>query len=430
MLPLEFPHLSATGIWFMNLAVGFGFGAVLEASGFGDSRRLAAQFYLRDMTVLKVMFGAIITAATLIVLGNALGLVEFGRLYVNYTYLWPQIAGGLIMGVGFIVGGFCPGTSVVAASTLKIDGMVFLLGVAFGIFLFGESVPLYEKFYESGAMGRFTVADWLSIDLGWALLGVVLFALLLFYAGELAEAVFGKGQAWKDVRLMPSNRGKIIGATIVTAAALLAALLGQPDSARRWKAVQAQAAGELFRREVQVHPGEVIELEQNPSMEVTILDLRPEADFNLFHLKGAWNVDPQVVPSREFQRRLAALHENSVVFLISNSETVATASWKELRGLHIPNIYLVEDGYRGWLKFYPPEPCIVAKDNSAEIGYRFLRAVGEHSFAAHPDCACRGEDIRCPGLGVPSGHAEKKEVFNFAHKVKVTVRGAKKGGCG
>ena len=430
MLPFEFPHLGAAGVWLLNLAIGVGFGGVLEASGFGDSRRLAAQFYLRDMTVLKVMFGAIITAATLIVLGNALGLVEFGRLYVNFTYLWPQIVGGLIMGAGFIVGGFCPGTSVVAVATLKVDGMVFLLGVAVGIYAFGDTVAAYEGFYESGAMGRFTVADWLGIDLGWALLGVVLMALAMFYAGELAEAVFGKGLAWKDVKLMPTHKGKIAAAVTVAGAALLAALLGQPDGPARWKAVQAQAGGELMRREVLVHPAEVVDLAQNPAMSLTVLDLRPEAQFNRFHLKGALNADPLKLADRDVQRHLAALPENSVIFLIADGEEPAKAAWKELRGLHVPNIYIVEGGYRSWLGLYPPEPCIAVKDPSAALGYRFIVSVGEHSFAAHPDCACRGQDVVCPGAAAPGHVAQEASKPSYVPKVKVTVRGAKKGGCG
>jgi uncharacterized membrane protein len=94
--------------------IGFGFGFVLESSGFGNSKKLAAQFYFRDMTVLKVMFGAIVTAMVLIFTMVGLGVLDFNQLWVNPTYLWSGIVGGLIMGVGFIVGGFCPGTSLVA----------------------------------------------------------------------------------------------------------------------------------------------------------------------------------------------------------------------------------------------------------------------------------------------------------------------------
>ena len=75
------------------------------------------QVFGTDMTVLKVMFGAIVTAMVLVFLTSGLGLLDFNLVYVNETYLWPGIVGGLIMGVGFIVGGFCPGTSLVAMAT-------------------------------------------------------------------------------------------------------------------------------------------------------------------------------------------------------------------------------------------------------------------------------------------------------------------------
>ena len=74
--------------------------------------KLAAQFYFKDMTVLKVMFTAIVVAMVLIFLTTGFGWLDFNLIWVNPTYLWPGIVGGLIMGVGFIVGGFCPGTSL------------------------------------------------------------------------------------------------------------------------------------------------------------------------------------------------------------------------------------------------------------------------------------------------------------------------------
>jgi len=138
MAPYDLASMAGTATYYLIfLLIGAGFGATLEMSGFGDSRKLAGQFYLGDMTVLKVMFTGIIVASTLVFLSSSLGLLEFDRVWVNPTYLWPGIVGGLIMGVGFILGGFCPGTSLVAASTLKIDGMVFVAGVFSGVLLFG-----------------------------------------------------------------------------------------------------------------------------------------------------------------------------------------------------------------------------------------------------------------------------------------------------
>jgi uncharacterized membrane protein YedE/YeeE len=70
-----------------------------------------------------------------IFLTAGLGLLDYNLVWVNPTYLWPGIIGGLIMGAGFIIGGFCPGTSLVAAATGKLDGIFFTLGAFFGIFL-------------------------------------------------------------------------------------------------------------------------------------------------------------------------------------------------------------------------------------------------------------------------------------------------------
>ncbi len=59
----------------------------------------------------------------------------------------------MIMGVGFIIGGFCPGTSIIALASLKIDGLFFFLGLLAGVFVFGETVGLFADFWYSSHMG-------------------------------------------------------------------------------------------------------------------------------------------------------------------------------------------------------------------------------------------------------------------------------------
>ena len=53
MAPFTFGHSAGT---IVTLVIGFFFGFVLERAGFGNAGNLAAQFYLYDMRVLKVMF--------------------------------------------------------------------------------------------------------------------------------------------------------------------------------------------------------------------------------------------------------------------------------------------------------------------------------------------------------------------------------------
>ena len=105
MAPFDPSSLGPVGAGLVALAFGFAFGFILERAGFGDSRKLAGQFYLRDMTVLKVMFTGIVVAMLLIFLTSGLQLLDFEKVWVNPTHLWPQLLGGLLRGVGFRIGG-------------------------------------------------------------------------------------------------------------------------------------------------------------------------------------------------------------------------------------------------------------------------------------------------------------------------------------
>jgi len=191
MFPLDVQAAVGHG-WEIVLYVvtGFFFGFVLERSGFGNARVLAAQFYLYDMRVLKVMFTAIITAMLLVLWSSALGILDYQALYINPTHLWPGIVGGLIFGVGFVVGGYCPGTSIVSMATLKLDGLVFVLGLGFGMFVFAETVPGFQAFFDnSGNYGEVTLQQWLGWPAGVVALAVVIMALGMFWGAEKIESL-------------------------------------------------------------------------------------------------------------------------------------------------------------------------------------------------------------------------------------------------
>ena len=196
MAPFDVATWGAWAEFLINLALGIGFGFVLERAGFGSARKLASQFYLTDMSVLKVMFTGIITAMLLVFWSVAMGWLDYDKVWVNPTFLWSGIVGGLIFGVGFVVGGYCPGTACVAAATLKLDGLVFVIGVMLGIFVFGYTLPLVETFYnEAGAVGRLTLFDWLGISPPLAVAGAVTMALGMFVGAEWIERYFARRAA-------------------------------------------------------------------------------------------------------------------------------------------------------------------------------------------------------------------------------------------
>ena len=178
-------EISRIGAWFVYALIGFGFGFVLESAGFGDSRILAAQFYWRDIRVMKVMFSAILIAMVLLFWAIALGWLDYDAVWVNPTYLWPGILGGLVMGIGFVLGGFCPGTSLVGAATLKLDAIWFVAGITVGILGFGESVALFNDFWHSSNLGRLTLPEWLQLPTGIVILGLVISGIVILWLGDV-----------------------------------------------------------------------------------------------------------------------------------------------------------------------------------------------------------------------------------------------------
>ena len=172
------------------VVVGFGFGFVLERAGFGRSTKLAAQFYLYDMTVFKVMFGAIVTAMLGTVAAAGLGMVDLLALsegIVSTTYVGPMIAGGLLLGAGFIISGYCPGTSIVGAASGHIDGLVTIIGVVTGSLVFAEVLPLMDGFFVSGDQGQLFLYQWLSVSPVILAVAIAIVAVVAFLGAEFVE---------------------------------------------------------------------------------------------------------------------------------------------------------------------------------------------------------------------------------------------------
>ena len=171
------------------LGLGFGFGWFLERAGFGSSCRLCAQFYLYDMTVLKVMFTAIVTAMVGLWGFAAAGLLDLSLVYLTPTSIGAQLVGGLLLGAGFIIGGYCPGTSVTAAATGSGDGVVFLGGFAAGLLLYA-ALPGLELWANAASLGPLTLPEVFGISYGVLVLALVAMAALMFAGAGWVERRF------------------------------------------------------------------------------------------------------------------------------------------------------------------------------------------------------------------------------------------------
>jgi hypothetical protein len=171
----------------LAFAIGIGFGFFLERAGFGSARKLTAQFYGTDMAVFKVMFSAIVTAMLGLFYLSWAGAVDASLVFVNPTYIPSQLVGGLILGIGFIIGGYCPGTGLVAIATGRLDALAFMAGIIGGIFAFGELYPAIEGFVNAQAMGGVTIPQILGLRTGQVVFAVVLMAVLGFWGASAVE---------------------------------------------------------------------------------------------------------------------------------------------------------------------------------------------------------------------------------------------------
>ena len=430
--PLEaFTTVSAANPWTYVVfgGIGFAFGYTLEMAGFGDSRKLAAQFYFKEMTVLKVMFTAIAVAMTLLFGAVGLGLIDFNLVWVNPTYLGSGIVGGLIMGVGFIVGGFCPTTSLASASTGRIDGMLFMLGGFVGAFLFGETERYFDHWYNNaGYYGRLTLDQVLGVSPSTLVLIIVLLALFLFWGGEQLERVFGHKDLSREPRL------RKLGAAGLFAAALGVLVLGSPSIEDRYERLsfkrtevikQADADPKLLgdiarlpgtmpklvdatpkrvdakpktvtrvysanemlaKRLVFTSPAEAFKARYQQAINPVYLDVRSESDYNLYHLVDSINVPlerlAEVVPDL-----LSEPPANTVFITISNDEVAAVEAWRLLVASRVQNVYILEGGINNWIAvFGAKDPSLkpLASAGEDQLRYLFPAALGSRYKSCSP----------------------------------------------
>ena len=408
--------------------IGFAFGFTLEMSGFGDSRKLAAQFYFSDMTVLKVMFTSIAVAMVLLFATIGLGILNFGQVWVNPTYISSGIAGGLIMGVGFIVGGFCPTTSLASASTGKIDGMFFMLGGFFGAYLFGETERYITNWYNnSGYYGRITLDQVFGVPASWVVVGVVTMALFMFWGAEQLEQIVGKRDRSKEPKL------RVAGAVVLLALAVAGVFIGSPSIESRYtkksftrteslpqlngdpiiNKVTYTADQMLENRLVQITPAELFKTKYNQAVRLILLDVRPESDYNLYHIEEAANIPLDEIESI-IPDLLSEPPSNTVFVTMSNDEAAATQAWKQLVASGVPNVYLLEGGINNWIKVFGKEESFppVSAPMDDHLNYIFPAALGSQYASCDPN---------------PLQYEE----LDFEAKIKLDLKRDKSGGgCG
>jgi uncharacterized membrane protein YedE/YeeE len=148
------------------LLTGLAFGMFLEKAGFGNGRKLVQQFYFTDMAMFKVLFSAIVTAMLGIYWLSYFGVLDITQIYINGSYIWPQVVGGVVFGFGFVLAGLCPGTSCVAVFTGKLDGLAVFAGMFTGLILFAEVEPGLKGLLSFSSIGDISLYELFQMNYG------------------------------------------------------------------------------------------------------------------------------------------------------------------------------------------------------------------------------------------------------------------------
>ncbi len=349
---MTFPVLPAHELGLvLAVLIGFAFGFVLERAGFGRAPKLAAQFYGTDMTVFKVMFGAIVTAMLGVVLASALGLADFKAVAdhaASATFLVPMVAGGFLLGAGFIMSGYCPGTSFVAMASGKLDGLYTVLGVIVGQVAWSELEwrPGFARFHNAGSLGNYYLWELFHLP---AKAGPVIVALAVtamavgcFLGAEKLEKLLA-GRADPVAMATPAGRsGRLVFAGF--AAVVLVGLAGLAVPTGTQARIRDLAAiGQLdLARRVFDEP-----------WKLRVVDLRPLAVCAARRIPGA-----ECVPADKLGA-LGLADANPARDLV----LVAEGDLPELpaaAAAYAGRVYALQGGWRGWEAFALAAPVLPA----------------------------------------------------------------------
>ncbi len=180
-----------------GLALGALFGFILQRAGLGDGCKLTGQLRLEDWTVFNVMFTAILVAATGLWILDATGFLPAAGTFIPPAYLGASLAGGAFVGLGMSVGGYCPGTSVVAAVSGRLDGVVFFVGLVAGTLLFAGAYDRIGPWLDAAAP--------LPTETLPGLLHLPAWAVILVLAGVAASVPLSISLSQRGARPQPSE---------------------------------------------------------------------------------------------------------------------------------------------------------------------------------------------------------------------------------
>lgn len=305
------------------LIIGFLFGFILEQAGFSTSRKLVGLFYGYDFVVLRVFFTAGVTAMLgLLFMGN-MGWVDISQIYIQPTFLYSAIIGGAIMGLGFIIGGYCPGTSIAGAAIGKIDAMFFVLGSAIGIMGFGVMYEDVYGIFTAENWGGFTFSEALGISPAVFAFLVTAIALLSFVLTKKVEDRVNKITSENKQSFIkdPQNRYVLVGMVFVL---FSFAMIFQSNYSEKVSAL-AQNPNDLENMKA-ISPTDLLMRIVDGDKTLQIVDLRKGLDSTSIKFPAAKYLNREQLLGKEGRYYLSET-EKQIVFIDNNQSLAREAAF-------------------------------------------------------------------------------------------------------
>jgi 3-mercaptopyruvate sulfurtransferase SseA/uncharacterized membrane protein YedE/YeeE len=397
--------LGTPGAFLAALFIGAFFGLALEQAGFGSSRRLAGIFYFRDMTVLKVMFTGLIVAMLGLAYCTGLGWVRPDQIFYLPSIYGAQIAGGLIFGVGFALGGWCPGTAAVGLASGKLDALIFLGGAVGGSILFNEIFDLVKPLYILGDRGVQLAWESVGVSQGVFALAFTFVAVGCFWGAEAIERKRTGGGEYLNTPFL-----KAFSLALVFLAVGLFALSGAgapagPGAPAALPTTEVEILAEVESAADHLEPEDLADRLLAGGADLLLVDVRSVEEYEAFHIRGAIHV-----PLPELPARLEPHKNRGTIVLYSNGMTHPAQARDALARLGFQNVRMLTDGLVGFkerclkpvsLRGEPVPPEEARKINAWRAYFSGSDAVpGAGDGAAGPGA---GVTDAAPGASAPPG---------------------------
>ncbi|MCA1919148.1 MAG: YeeE/YedE family protein [Flavobacterium piscis] len=325
--------------------IGVAFGYILEQAGFSSSRKLAGVFYGYDFVVLKVFFTAGITAATGVFFFSYLGWLDMDMVYVNPLYVNSAIVGGVIMGFGFIMGGFCPGTGIVGAVIGKIDAIFFVIGIFIGVFIFGYFFNSFEPVYHANYKGSMFVHDALGMSQPWFLFVLVIVAIAAFI---ITQKIQDKSTRFKELISNTQSLKATWPAAFIIILAFIAILLPKERVSYLSEISSVKLTEEIRNPKRKLPPERIAYSIIHNLNDIVLVDVRSPQEYSDFHFPGAINVPVNQILKPEFKD--IAFVENKKTVFYSNGGQLSEIAWLASARAGKKNIYILAGGLNNFIK--------------------------------------------------------------------------------